>query len=177
MSLYKKNLLFRSHPRSLVYAAAVSLVLIGHIRTTCRPKPCPSPPPPYLSPIPARDNKRTGVGRGGAAVGHLLPPVLRPRSLTALTHHICQRLLPYLIGHPSMERTPLSEPPEPEMSPPLEQRSFGGERGGGCQGEEKKPDGGGGGGAGERMCCLKYLLSEKKFTGPLHLILSTFLFE
>ncbi len=29
MNLYEKNLLFRSHPRGLVYAAAVSLVLIG----------------------------------------------------------------------------------------------------------------------------------------------------
>jgi hypothetical protein len=110
MNIYKKNLLFRSHPRGLVYAAAVSLVLIGRIRTTCRPKPCPSPPPPYLSPNPARDNKKTGVGRGGAAAGHLLPPVLRPHSLTALNHHTCQRPLSYLIGHPSIERTPLSEP-------------------------------------------------------------------
>ncbi len=39
MNLYKNNLLFRSHPRGLVYVAAVSLILIGHIRTTCRPKP------------------------------------------------------------------------------------------------------------------------------------------
>ena len=109
--LYKKNLLFRSHPRGLVYAAAVSLVLIGHIRTTCRPKPySPPPPPPYLSPTPDRDGKRTGVGRGGAAAGHLLPPMLRPHSLTALTPHICQKPLAYLIGHPSIESTPLSEP-------------------------------------------------------------------
>ncbi len=64
MNLYKRNLLFRSHPRGPVYAAAVSLVLIGHIRTTCRPKPCPSPPSPYLSPVPARDHKRTGVKKG-----------------------------------------------------------------------------------------------------------------
>jgi hypothetical protein len=48
MNLYKKNLLFRSHPRGPVYAAAVSLVLIGHIRTTCRPKPCPPPPTPLF---------------------------------------------------------------------------------------------------------------------------------
>ncbi len=37
--------------------------------------------------------------------------------------------------------------------------------------------GGWGGWAGKRMCCLKYLLSEKKFTGPLHLILPTFFCE
>jgi hypothetical protein len=49
MNLYKKNLLFRSHPRGPVYAAAVSLVLIGHIRTTCRPKPYPSPHPLFVS--------------------------------------------------------------------------------------------------------------------------------
>ena len=65
MNLYEKNLLFRCHPRSPVYAKAVSLVLIGCMRTTCRPKPCPSPlPTPHLSQVPARDNKRTGVRRG-----------------------------------------------------------------------------------------------------------------
>ncbi len=54
--------MFRSHPRSLVYATAMSLVLIGHMWTTCRPKPCPSPlPTPYLSPVP---DLRTGEGRG-----------------------------------------------------------------------------------------------------------------
>ncbi len=49
MNLYKNNLLFRSHPRGLVCVAAVSLVLIGHIRTTCRPKPYPSPHPLFVS--------------------------------------------------------------------------------------------------------------------------------
>jgi hypothetical protein len=89
------------------------------------------PPPICLQPL-SGTTRALGVGRGGAAVGHLLPPVLRPHSLTALTHHICQLLLSYLIGHPSTvwRETPLSEPPEPEMSPPLEQRSFGGGGGG-----------------------------------------------
>ncbi len=65
MNLYEKNLLLRSHPRSPVYAAAVSLVLIGYMRTTCRLKPCPSPslPPICLKSL-ARDIKRTGEGRG-----------------------------------------------------------------------------------------------------------------
>jgi len=117
MNLYKKNLLFRSHPRSPVYATAVSLVLIGRMRTTCRPKPCPSPPPPYLSPTPVRDNKRTGVGRGGAAAGHLLPPVLRPHSLTALTLHICQ-MPPVISDGPPFyrENAPVGAL-KPEMTP------------------------------------------------------------
>ena len=50
------------------------------------------PPPPYLSPAPCQGYKRIGVGGGGAAVGHLLPPGPRPHSLTALTLHICQSL-------------------------------------------------------------------------------------
>jgi hypothetical protein len=76
MNLYKKNLLFRSHPRGPVYAAAVSLVIIGRMGPRVDPSHVPPLPTPYLPQIPARDNKRTGVGRGGAAVGHLLPPVL-----------------------------------------------------------------------------------------------------
>jgi hypothetical protein len=56
-----------------------------------------------------------------------------------------------------------------------QQRSLGG-GGGGYQGEEMKLGGGGQGGK-THVLYLKYLLSEKKFTGPLHLNLSTFLFE
>ena len=58
--------------------------------TTWGPKPYPPTPPPYLSPTLCQGCRRIGVGRGGAAVGHLLPPGPRPHSLTALTLHICQ---------------------------------------------------------------------------------------
>jgi hypothetical protein len=65
------------------------------------------------------------------------------------------------------------------MTPPLEQRSFGEVGGGGVVAKERSEAwrGGEGGGiwAGKGMCCLKHLLSRKKFTGPLHLILPTFL--
>jgi hypothetical protein len=65
MNLYKKNLLFRSHPRGLVHATAVSLVLIGRMWTMCKPKPCSSPPsPPICLQSLTRDIKRAGVGRG-----------------------------------------------------------------------------------------------------------------
>ena len=65
MNLYKKNLLFRCHPRSPVYATAVSLVLIGRLRTTCRPKPCPSPlPTPYLSQVPDQRQQENWGGKG-----------------------------------------------------------------------------------------------------------------
>jgi hypothetical protein len=70
----------------------------------------PPPPPPHLSPAPCQGYRRIGVGGGGAAVGHLLSPGPRPHSLTALALHICQMPLSYLMGHPSMESTPLSEP-------------------------------------------------------------------
>ncbi len=65
MNLYEKNLLFRSHPRSPVYATAVSLVLIGRMRTTCRPKPCPSPlPNPYLPQVPDQRHQENRGGEG-----------------------------------------------------------------------------------------------------------------
>jgi hypothetical protein len=62
---------------------------------------------------------------------------------------------------------------KPEMTPPLEQRSF---EGGGVAKERSEAWWGGGGGrGGKSMCGLKHLLSGKKFTGPLRLILPTFL--
>ena len=63
----------------------------------------PPPPPPYLSPAPCQGYKRIGVGGGGAAVGHLLPPGLRPHSLMALTLHICQ-LPPVISDRPPFYR-------------------------------------------------------------------------
>jgi hypothetical protein len=49
-----------------VHATAVSLVLIGHMWTTCKPKPYSSPPslPPICLQSLTRDIKRAGVGRG-----------------------------------------------------------------------------------------------------------------
>jgi hypothetical protein len=148
------NLLFRSHPRSPVYATTVSLVLIGRMWTTCKPKPY-SPPPPHplfvSSPRPGT-SREPGWGGGGVAVGHLLSPALRPNSLTALIHHIRQRHLSYLMGHPSLERTSLSEP-QSQRCPRLDNNGAWG--GGGYQGEEKKLGGGEGGGrAGKGMCYI-----------------------
>ncbi len=50
------------------------------------------------------------------------------------------------------ENTPVGAP-EPKMSPPRKQRSFGG---GGYQGEEKKLGGGGGRGAGQENACVVF---------------------
>ena len=84
------------------------------------------PPPPYLSPAPCQGYKRIGVGGGGAAVGHLLPPGLRPHSLTALTLHICQCQPVISDGSPFYrEHAPVGAL-ETETSPPLEQQSLGG---------------------------------------------------
>ena len=130
MTLYKRDLLFRSHPRGLVYAAAVSLVLIGHIRTTCRPKPCPSPlPTPYLSQVPARDNKRPGVRRGRSRC-RPSPASCAP---TVFSHGSDPSYMPgaTVISDRSpfyRENAPVGAP-EPEMTPPLEQQSFEGEGG------------------------------------------------
>ncbi len=70
----------------------------------------PPPHPLFVSSPWPGTTREPGWGGGGVAVGHLLSPVLRLNSLTALTRHICQQPLSYLIGHPSIERTPLSEP-------------------------------------------------------------------
>jgi hypothetical protein len=75
------------------------------------------------------------------AAGHLLSPALQPNSLTALIHHIRQTHLSYLMGHPSLERTPLSEPQSQRRQ---SQR----------RGEELGGGGRGGGRAGKRMCCI-----------------------
>jgi uncharacterized membrane protein YgcG len=161
------------------------VVLIGHVkRPRGGPKPYPPTPPPYLSPTFCQGCRRIGVGRGGAAVGHLLPPGLRPHSLTALTLHICQTPLSYLMGHPSIESTPLSEPWIQRLTcPPLKQRSLGGGGkkgggwGGGSQGEGPGLVGGGerGGGWGERSICdLKHLLSWEKTQRTVLLVPSHF---
>ena len=44
--MYEKNLLFRTHPRGLVYAAVFSVVLIGHVKTHVGTQAIS--PPPHL---------------------------------------------------------------------------------------------------------------------------------
>jgi hypothetical protein len=128
--------------------------------------PPPSPPPICLKSL-ARDIKRTGVGKGRSRCWSS-PVSVAPTEFSHGTDPSNMPDPPVISdGSPFCgENTPVGAP-EPKMSPLQQQRSFRGM--GGCQGEEKKLDGGGGGWAGKRMCCLKYLLSEKKFTGPLHL--------
>ncbi len=119
MNLYEKNLLFRSHPRSPVYAAAVSLVLIWYMMTMCRPKPCPSPslPPICLKSL-ARDIKRTVEGRGRSRCWS--SPV--SSAPTEFSHGADPSYMAGATvisdGSPFFrENTPVGTP-EPEMSPP-----------------------------------------------------------
>ncbi len=147
MNLYKKNLLFRSHPRGLVYAAAVSLVLIGHIRTTCRPKPCPSPHPLFVSnPCQGQQENWGGKGRSRCRPS---PASCAP---TAFSHGSDPSYMPgatVISDRPPFHRenAPVGAP-EPEMTPPLEQQSFGG----GLPRRGAKLDGGGG--AGRENACV-----------------------
>jgi hypothetical protein len=167
MNLYKKNLLFRSHPRSPVYATAVSLVLIGRMWTMCRPKPHPPPssPPICLKSL-TRDIKRTGVGRGRSRCWSS-PVSCAPTEFSHSSDPSFTPEAPVIFdGSPfSGQNTPVGAP-EPKMSPPRQQRSLGGKRGreGGYQGEEKSLVGGGGGGrAGKGRCCIfnNYDLKKK----------------
>ena len=125
MNLYKKNLLFRSHPRGPVYAAAVSLVLIGHIRTTCRPKPCPSPHPLFVS-SPCQGQQESW-GEKGRSRCRPSPASYAP---TAFSHGSDPSYMPVTAviydGPPFYRENAPVGAPEPEMTPPLEQRSFGG---------------------------------------------------
>ncbi|MFN9982265.1 MAG: hypothetical protein ACK53Y_20225, partial [bacterium] len=103
--------------------------------TTWGPKPYPPhPTSPFVSdPLSGVQEDRGGKGRSRCWSS----PVswTRPHSLTALTLQICQMPLSYLMGHPSVESTPLSEPWIQRLTcPPLKQRSLGGgwgEKGGG----------------------------------------------
>ncbi len=131
MNFYKKNLLFRSHPRSPVYAAAVSLVLIGRTRTTCRPKPCPSPlPTPHLSQVPGQGPQENRGGKGRSRCWS--SPV--SGAATEFSHGTDPSNMPdppvTSDGSPFYgENTPVGAS-EPKMSPLQQQRSSGGGGGG-----------------------------------------------
>ena len=133
------------------------MVLIGHVKgPRGGPKPYPPTPPPHLSPTLCQGYRRMGVGRGGAAVGHLLPPGPRPHSLTALTLHICQ--LPPDIS----DRSPFYREHAPvgalDTERPARLWNNGAWEGGGKLGREKG------------MCDLKYPLSWEKTQRTVHLV-------
>ncbi len=125
MNLYQKDLLFRSHPRGPVYAAAVSLVLIGHIGTTCRPKPCPSPPTPLFVSNPYQGQQENWGGKGRSRCR----PSPASYAPTAFSHGPDPSYMPEAPvmsdGPPFCRENAPVGALEPEMTPPLEQRSFG----------------------------------------------------
>ncbi len=177
MNLYKKNLLFRSHPRSPVYATAVSLVLIGRMRTTCRPKPCPSPlPTPYLSQVPDQGHQENRGGEGEESL--LVISCLRRsnRILSrcwSITHARCPChiwwVTPLWGEHPCWS-------PRAKDVPASTTTELGG--GGGAKERRRILMGGGGGWAGKRMCFVWNTSSLRKNSqGRYTWILPTFLFE
>jgi hypothetical protein len=177
MNLYKKNLLFRSHPRGLVHATAVSLVLIGRMWTTCKPKPYSYPlPTPYLSPVPDQGHQESRGGEGEElllAISCLLCsdrilPRLWSIKYASLTCHIWWVTLLW-------REHPCRSPRAKDVPASRQKRSLEG-RGGGYQGEGWSLVGGGG--AGRENACVVFEIPPlwEKFIGPLHLILPTFLF-
>jgi hypothetical protein len=118
MNLYKKNLLFRSHPRGLLYATAVSLVLIGCMWTTCKPKPYSPLPPPICLQSLTRDIKRARVGRGRSRCWSS-PVSCAPTEFSHGSDPSYMPASPIIFdGSPfSGENTPVGAP-EPKMSLP-----------------------------------------------------------
>ncbi len=158
MNSYKKELTVQvPSKRSCVCYSRLSgtnWAYVDHVQTQALFPPPPPHPLFVSSPWPGT-SREPGWGGGGVAVGHLLSPVLRPNSSTALIHHICQLPLSYLMGHPSLERTPLSES-QSQRCPCLStttELGRGEGRGGGLprRGDEAWW---GGGGAGKSMCCI-----------------------
>ncbi len=120
MNLYKKELTVQvPSKRSFVCYSRLSgtnWAYVDHVQTQALFLP-PSLLPICLQSL-NRDIKRdTGWGGGGVAVGHLLSPVLRPDSPTALIHMPAPPVISD--GSPfSGENTPVGAP-EPKMSLPL----------------------------------------------------------
>ncbi len=134
----------------------------------------PPPHPLFVSSPWPGTSRELGWGRGGVAVGHLLSPLLRPNSLTVLIHQICQIPLSYLMGHLSVERTPLSEP-QSQRCPRFNNN---GASGGWGVAKERRRSLMGGGGAGRENACVAWNTSSlrKNSLGRYTWILPTFLF-
>ncbi len=114
-----------------VHAAASSLVLIGRMWTTCNPSLTPPPlSTPHLSPVPDQGHQRS-QGGGGRGRCWSSPASCAP---TEFSHGFdpsnMSAVLSHLMGHPSPERTPLSEP-QSQRCPCLTTTELGRREGGG----------------------------------------------
>ncbi len=85
-NIWKKNLLFRSHPRGLVYSPAL-LHSLSVCRTTCRPA-LPTPPPPCLHVRGSGTPREQGEGAGSLLV--ISWPLRSGRITLHLGEHPCQ---------------------------------------------------------------------------------------
>ena len=136
MNLYKKNLLFRSHPRGLVHATAGSLVLIGRMWTTCRPKPYSSPPPhPLFVSSPCQGQQESWGEKGRSSCR----PSPASYALTAFSHGSDPSYMPVAAvisdGSPFYrENAPVGVPRAGDDPASRTTELLRG--GGGCQGEE-----------------------------------------
>ena len=121
------------------------------------------------------------MGRGGAAVGHLLPPGPRPHSLTALTLHICQMppdisdRSPFYREHAPVGALDTERPARLWNNGAWEGGGGGGEKEGGGNLKERGQawwggEGGGKLGREKGMCDLKYPLSWEKTQRTVHLV-------
>ncbi len=154
MNLYKKNLLFRSHPRGLVYATAVSLVLIGRMWTMCKPKPYSPPlPTPYLSPVPDQGHQKSRGGEGEESLLVISCLLCSNRILPRLWSIIYASFPCHIWWVTLLWRTPLSEP-QSQRCPCLSTTMELG--GGGLPRRGDEAWWGGGGGAGRENACVVF---------------------
>ncbi len=131
----------------------------------------PYPPPPLHSPFVSKSLTRDTKGAGGRGRGRCWSSSAS-YAPAEFSHGSDPSNMPvhlsFLMGHPSLDRTPLSEH-QSQRCPAQQQRSLRGGGGGGREPRRGSEAGRGWGDGGKRMCCIFEIPPLwEKIVGPLH---------